>query len=252
LAKERAVFILKIFPVVFACFFLLAASAQAIPFANQWDWDNPPLFGKPKLIEETSGQQVIRTSYDSDGKRQRIDVLSLRGEALAAMLFEYDNSGNLLEIQVYQAHNPHPLREKAQYEDGRIVKMTGPQLPKNAAFDYDESGRLERIIVLDEQGQPTAAHWLYRWNDKDQLVATGFYDLDEKLVSKEEFEHNDKGFVSSRVVYGPDGNVIERRDYEYRYDRTGNWTRRTATRITWEDGKEKSESATSNRKISYY
>ncbi|MDI6796900.1 MAG: hypothetical protein QMD09_08145 [Desulfatibacillaceae bacterium] len=253
LAKKKAGSALKLLPVVFACFFLLAASAQAIPFANQWEWDNPPLFGKPRLIEESGGQQVLKISYGQDGKRQKIDVLSLRGEALAVMAFEYDSSGSLVEIQVYQAHNPHPLREKAQYENGRIVKMTGPHFPTIAAFEYDESGRLDKIIVLDDKGQqPTAAHWLYGWNDNDKLVSTSFYGLDEKLMAKEEFEYNDKGFVSSRSVYGTEGTIIERREYEYRYDKTGNWTSRTTTRITWADGVEKSETATVSRKISYY
>jgi YD repeat-containing protein len=251
-AKKRFCLACKIFPAALACLFLLAAPAQAVPFANQWEWDNPLIFGKPRLIEEASGQRVLKIHYDQDGKRQKIDVLSLKGEELATMAFNYDKQGNLFEIQVYQPGNPHPFRETAQYENGRIVKMTGPQFPRAAAFEHDENGRLDKIIVLDDQGRLTPSHWLYRWSDDNKLMGTGFYALDGQLAALEEFEYNEQGFVSARNAFGTGGELVERREYEYTYDKAGNWTTRTTTRITYESDSEKKESAVMTRKISYY
>ena len=95
-------------------------------------------------------------------------------------------------------------------------------------YTYDAAGNVAEEISYWESGK-FLRKYVYKHNEKGQVVACDFFNADSALVMRSVFSYNDSGFKKEEHKYGEDDKEGWLLLYKYTgYDKHGNWTERTS------------------------
>lgn len=222
---------------VLAALMLLVSSffmpkAQAGLFSPMWEWEQPKLVGKVKVIEERSDVVVRKIFYSPEGKRTEAQRLDERGKIVARYFFVYDKDGNLVVIECYAGNNPNPLRETVFYSEKGMIKVIDSfESPRRATLEYDEKKRIKEVIVIGAQG-PSKAKWTFLYDDQGRFTGERYTNMEGAYAGKRMLAYNDNGFICEQIIYGSKDQIISKRTYNFDYDKTGNWVKKT---VIWLD-----------------
>ncbi|MBI5845625.1 MAG: hypothetical protein HZB23_13255 [Deltaproteobacteria bacterium] len=240
--------------VILTVSFLLSSTALAAPFSPLWEWEQPKLVGKVKVIEEYADNISRRIFYDKEGRRTEAQRLDDKGKVMNRFFFVYDKEGNLVLLECYSKNNANPLRETIYYVSKGIIKLIDSfEHPRRAAFEYDEQKRIKDIIVMDHRGL-TKAKWTFIYDDKGRFISERYTNMEGGYAGKKVLEYNDKGFISSQIVYNGKDQVTSKRLYTYEYDRVGNWVKKKVVMLDFSrpDQKPTEVKSVVSRKYTYY
>lgn len=150
---------------------------------------------------------VNAARYTGDGNENivRGEIAGADGTLLQIYDYAYDRHGNMERMLVSQA-------------DGRAESRT--------ELRYDRQGRVREIEIFDGQGG-FAARYKCLYDDRDRVTCRKSYDVDGALMLEYRYEYDDRGNPVSIRLFNPEGKSLSTISSEYRYDPSGNWTRKT-------------------------
>jgi len=188
--------------------------------------------------------------------------------------YAYDQKGNRV-----QKTYPGGLSNKAvSIRSDITLGHSGP------SYDYDDRMVYTQLGITDSDGTITVT-WIFQRDDagnaKVETITYGgdlephpafrlaqykyIYDwrsrvsemvrvaYDGSVLRRYVYNYDDTGLIVERTVYKGSNSVISSETYTYEVDSTGNWTKRSATRLVSKNGKSQAEpEAVTHRTITYY
>ena len=207
-----------------------------------YEYSESGLLQSIKTIDHADGEEVEKSMeyrYDSNGRLLAVDEVKYR----------YDGSTRLSPgVKTYTYEElPNGALIRREFDDNykpRLWKIDITNAPKGSEMDLFEQYGDERcdVDIYDVDGNLVLA---VAKSYNDMSGRRYIYDSKGKVESVEglymkygydgKYEINDKGDIELKVVYSNTGeaNVIDKNEYEYEYDKYGNWT---SMKIKSEDG----------------
>ena len=207
-----------------------------------YEYSESGLLQSIKTIDHADGEEVEKSMeyrYDSNGRLLAVDEVKYR----------YDGSTRLSPgVKTYTYEElPNGALIRREFDDNykpRLWKIDITNAPKGTEMDLFEQYGDERcdVDIYDVDGNLVLA---VAKSYNDMSGRRYIYDNKGKVESVEglymkygydgKYEINDKGDIELKVVYSNTGeaNVIDKNEYEYEYDKYGNWT---SMKIKSEDG----------------
>lgn len=159
--------------------------------------------------------QPTKTTYEFNDKGLKVEEkrYNLKGKVNATLKYQYDEKGNMIE-EVYYMYGA---------------------MDSYSYYKYNENCDRTEYQVFSSD----SSVWLwYTYKYEDGLL-TEVYDKVRLGTSK--YKHDKNGNAIEYRDYDKDGNEVELRTYEYKYDKRGNWTKKTLFKddeATWIDKQE--------------
>lgn len=202
----------------------------------------------------TKGQLEDSSVHEVDKMGNRIIWKIFKGNGYQEWEYisEYDNTGNLLEINDFH-WGKLEVRHTYRYDENNKCSMESDydpdgKLREKKLHKYDDEGNRIETIDFNGSGSFNARHtyaynqWhnvidereykidgadrhtkiLKEWDNQDNLIELKQYDEDGKLVYVGKFDKY--GNHLADITYGPDGHIREKVTAEYKYDAYGNET----------------------------
>lgn len=208
--------------------------------------DEKALKGGVEVVYNKAGNKLTWKSYD--GEKQLLE----------AWEYIYNEKGQLKEgkttndevvRQLYYRYNAYKeIEHEEEHSNGSMVKATSHQ--------YDENGNLVRSHSFFE-GSSSESKRQQQYNAQGQLIELQVYDEQDVVQLKKVFGYNEQGQIAEQAIYSGSnvpsykrkfaydehGNCIKdwayledgqrnERDafnYNYTYDKQGNWRTKTKT-----------------------
>lgn len=82
---------------------------------------------------------------------------------------------------------------------------------------YDKKGLLIDLKQYDDEGKNAKDWFVYKYNEKDQLVEEIEYNSRAKQKKRTEYKYNTKGLKSERLIYDEKNRLSKKRIYEYTF-----------------------------------
>lgn len=202
----------------------------------------------------TQGRLEDSSVHEVDKLGNRIIWKIFKGDGTQEWEYvsEYDNAGNLLEVNDYH-WSKLISRHTYRYNDDSKCTMEGEyepdgRLKMKKMNKYDEKGNKMETIDFNGSGNFNARH-TYGYNDwgnvieereykedgsdrhtkilrefdnQDHVIELRQFDENGKLIYLGKFDKYDNHLAD--ITYGPDGSVREKVTAEYKYDAYGNET----------------------------
>lgn len=248
---------MKLFNYLFVCFILIFVSCynlssdknevkKDIVKVNS-TWNIEGLKGEVKSINEMK--------YIAD-----IEEIDSLGEVFNRIFYQYNKNGYLILQEEYD--NNEILEIKAVHEvdcNGYIInseRFTGNNegFYDNNVYHYNEDGYVNCIESYDENGELNGGNYFelnsegkvmtaklisgstkkeiyknyYTYDEKGRLkvlLATNIYDIESDSV-KYTYAYTDDGLDLRTIAYSKDDELLHDFEFEYIFDKKGNWTRR--------------------------
>jgi YD repeat-containing protein len=276
--------------VILAVCALALAAGPALAEDRKTGWDEDGLEGKVRSVRaetttvgKPSERSTRTTRYESDGRRIEWIRYDAAGKVKDRTTYAYTPKGVLSELRYSGANSVLETRSTFVF-DGRGLRTEIANLDAKGAIKdkttsvYDGRGReveatrtaadgavLERVVYgydakdrvseeshYDGTGAPTKVV-RYVYDDHGHPTAETSYDGHGATTAKETWSNDDDGNKMEWTIFNTDGSVKERWRYDYKFDKTGNWTMRTASRIEEKGGKETTvPTYVTKRTIVYY
>jgi YD repeat-containing protein len=177
------------------------------------------------ICKTPAGEVSLDYTYKYDGEGREIEfLLRKKGSQPFKKVNTYDDKGNLLETASYEGDKPLD-RVTYSYDSGR---KTGRRIGRIRTGDT-----FEEITIYNSEGRPAE----YSYNLNGSLTQT-------KVVT-----YNPGGTYAEEALYRPDGKLVSKTTYEYRYDREGNFIE-SEYKVTTGEGESTFKSVT-KRTITY-
>ncbi|MFK8271843.1 hypothetical protein [Capnocytophaga canimorsus] len=140
----------------------------------------------------------------------------------------YNQDGNITTLVAYPKTD-REYHKSFQYKDNQIIKQqthdSEGTILEITSYEYDSQNRLTKE-VFENKRNDGGVIWKYRYNDKNQITESDYYDIDGTWMGKEIYEYengnlvrkitrNDNGqpFVTASYTYNSEQKLI-RIDFE--------------------------------------
>lgn len=157
------------------------------------------VFGRTVYSYDAQNRIIKKTTYNPDGS------------AVMENVFGYNSNGGL-ELKAVQNATTKKVIRKTEY------KYESPEI-----YSQFYDGKFARRIKLTK-------------DEKCRIVESNLYKEDKSLENKLTTNYDDKNNVVESIVFSPTGRTIEKRKYEYEYDKNGNWIKKKIYEWTFRDG----------------
>src|SRR5262245_52682322 len=185
------------------------------------DLDRLELLGAVHTVITKQLQLTTTHEFDRDGHLTSLDLVPANDANSARYVYQYDESGRLIEEQTFEPDHSIAYRKLFRYgtdERGRQtaqVAVTDKGLLAHAEFFfYDDRGLLTEELLITAQGVAEKSLFDARGN----LVYHARY-FQGRLVLEATHHYDPLDRLKESRFYGSDGDPI-RRDH-YRYDQAG-------------------------------
>ncbi len=225
------------------------------------DAEDDRLKGKVKIVASededlsgtwsVAGRKPSSTSYyNQQGNMVKHELYDYRGNPMNITIYGYidgDRVSNHKSIK-YE-YNPPPMMAPpaaAQSQQKRDQRYSWKY-----KYKYDDKGYLVEKLLYGNDGN---LRMRYVYNLKDNQLEELAYSSDGSLNQRYLSILNDKSNEIERTDFDvKNGSVRNRYSYEYEFDSTGNWIKKTTRKWVTKDGKSVSEPAwITYRNITYY
>ena len=141
--------------------------------------------------------------YDDKGYIIELNKFWSDGSLKDKTTYEYDNKGNKIVSNMYNANIGHVVVFKSTHEYGD----NGNEIKLNR---YKEGGGLYKNS--------------YKYNNKGNIIEDNSFKADGSLSFKIIYKYDDKGNLTEE--YPENGNEEEKTTFKYDYDKSNNWIER--------------------------
>lgn len=165
-----------------------------------------------RLLYNPDGSLLSRTDYVRDARSVKSEAIlyDAKGTMREKRIFKADERGNIIEWQ-----NTRP--------DGSIHSKS--------SYSYDESGNNTEWVIQNPRGAVTDK-WVYGYDEQGRVVEESRYYADGTLDMKHVHRLDDKGLRRESEIYKADGALVETQRYDYEFDSTGNWIKKTTSKLS--------------------
>lgn len=192
---------------------------------------------------DANGKLKDRTSYTYTAKSGVADLLYFgpKNTLLTKSVFGYDSKGHRTEISNYDAKGTLKDKTISIYDahgDETEASRTDPDgaIIERVVYTFDAKGRVGELSRYDGTGALTSKV-VNSYDDHGHLAVQTTYDGVGAMTSKETWTNDDDGNKVDWVIYNADASVKEKWQYDYKFDKAGNWTKRTASKVVEKFGK---------------
>jgi len=166
-----------------------------------------------KILEESfsnrDGKQTSRTVYqlNEQGKTLEETQYKMDGSLSVKYVFSYDDKGKMLE-------------RKGLKPDGSISSTSRWTYDGKGNNTERNDGYFIHRFLYDDQG-----------NKVEEIISKP----DNTVSFKLNFKYDEKGNKVEELKYNGKGELKDKNNWRYEYDKTGNWTKRVQTGQSGED-----------------
>ncbi|HKP39118.1 MAG TPA: hypothetical protein VJT71_19825 [Pyrinomonadaceae bacterium] len=179
-------------------------------------------------------------------QRQLVEVkgFNASGTHLGGHVYVYDAQGNMIEERSYVTV-PNPV-----YASNDLTRhVYGASGNEIAQADYVYNGS---TLQPDDHGMGYQKR-VFLHDQNGRVVLTGYLKADNTLVRAESTKYDRRGNTVAMIERAPDGHLIRRTTYSYRFDARGNWIKQIRREWAAENvGSLFGPLEVSVRKITYY
>ncbi|MCF8381900.1 MAG: hypothetical protein K9H49_20195 [Bacteroidales bacterium] len=170
-------------------------------------------------------QKVTEKSYYADYvdgkfvKKERIglaarDTFNWTNDFVA----EFDESGQIIRVDyldekdnVYENNLIHFQGEDTMF----VMGYKNDSLNSKVLVHIDELGRYNKSEILDKETDTIKTYILTEFNEKDQILAWQFYDLEDNKVQKHVFSYNEQGRRNNYQYFNSKGERTVEMKFHY-------------------------------------
>lgn len=159
---------------------------------------------------------------------------NLDGQYTSKFYNKYDDKGNIVEQCGCNSDNNLNKNTSYMYDDKRnlIEKNwyeTDDGLGRKDTWKYDGKGNVIENIWYKSNGS-IVKKWIYKYDDKKNIIEEIIYNSNSNSDYTLYYKYDDKGNEIEVNTYSLDEDLRTKhtcQSYNYNYDETGNWTKRT-------------------------
>lgn len=189
------------------------------------------IYGKSGLLAELLGTDVqgavsFRYRYirDESGRLVEEQVWDGSGQMESRTLHSYSENARIHKIAGYDRNAVVKLEESWQYDEkglpvSRMLLFSDRKLLKRELYYHDSRDRIVVVERYDAKGLYEREEFMY--DERDALSGTKTFTADNSLKERVRFFREADGRINEEFIYGPDGEIRGKR--EYQYDSYGNW-----------------------------
>lgn len=199
---------------------------NSIKHKNIYTYNNKKRHTETKRVDEKG---ILLTKYIPiyNEKGQKIEYYHYnpKGEVTQKSTFSYDEKGNLINKTTFDAKGEKLHEDNLKYNNNNL--FIGNSF---ISFAYNEKQNNE---------------YIYDDNNRKIKSSSSFYDIDNNLVSKVDFDYNENEDVIKLRILDEKERPMTSLKFEYIYDKYNNWTKRTIMNSF-------TSTETTEREITYY
>ena len=163
-----------------------------------------------------------------------IDEVNTKGVLRKKLKYTYDNKGNRVEVNIYDAQKkPTPkitagaaAPKKEEPKQPSYEELADPKLLYTVEYDnlgnvwkkdtyvYDKSGQIIEVKSIDNEQKPLF-RYTYKYDAKGNEIERVNYDKSNEVIQKTTHVYNDKGQLIERAEYDSYGELIQKNTYKY-------------------------------------
>lgn len=163
-----------------------------------------------------------------------IDEVNTKGVLRKRLKYTYDNKGNRVEVNIYDAQSkPTPKAtagaqapKKEESKQPSYEELPDPKLLYTIEYDnlgnvwkkdtyvYDKSGQIIEVKSIDNEQKPFF-RYTYKYDAKGNEIERVNYDKSNEVIQKTTHVYNDKGQLLERAEYDSYGELIQKNTYKY-------------------------------------
>ena len=238
----------------------------AIPCAGltKNDLDRLELEGAVRTVVTKHPQLKTTHQFDREGHLTSLELVPTNEADSARYIYQYDESGRLIEEQTSEPDNTVAYRKVYRYgfdERGRQsaqVAVTDKGLFAHAEFPlYDARGLLSEAILVTGQGVAEKSLYdvrgnliyhvryfqgrlvletTHRYDPLDRLKESRFYGGDGEQMRKDRYRYDQAGNRVEQTSEYYRQSHLRKSVVTYEFDQAGNWLKETIQRWTQKDG----------------
>ena len=163
-----------------------------------------------------------------------IDEVNTKGVLRKKLKYTYDNKGNRVEVNIYDAQKRPapkatagaPAPKKEEPKQPSYEELADPKLLYTVEYDnlgnvwkkdtyvYDKSGQIIEVKSIDNEQKPLF-RYTYKYDAKGNEIERVNYDKSNEVIQKTTHVYNDKGQLIERAEYDSYGELIQKNTYKY-------------------------------------
>jgi hypothetical protein len=254
----------------------LATVTVVFPQTNNWKEDGlagkvrsltlerVELEKKAGSLFEGKRKPVETMRYTPEGAKIEETHYSSNGALLWTWVHAYGSDGRQRTIECRLANGSVSEKFVFAYNKDKEIErdILGPDgsLREKSSYAYDENGNNAEIDTVAADGT-SVGKWAYQYDDRGHVREWAAYNADGSIFEESTYTYDSEGrlkvaaeyradnSLEKKVTYDSKGNEIEaekdaadgtlgwKRTYEYDFDSTGNWIKRTTKELTGSSGK---------------
>ena len=251
-------------PWVIPAFTWFLLTAIACPCLAKNDLDRLELEGAVRTVVTKHPQLKTTHQFDREGHVTSLELAPTNEADSARYIYQYDESGRLVEEQTFEPDNTVAYRKMFRYgfdEQGRQsaqVAVTDKGLFAHAEFSlYDARGLLSEEIMVTGQGVAEKSLYdvrgnliyhvryfqgrlvleaTHRYDPLDRLKESRFYGNDGEQMRKDRYRYDQAGHRVEQTSEYYRQSHLRKSVVTYEFDQAGNWLKETIQRWTQKDG----------------
>jgi YD repeat-containing protein len=228
------------------------------------DLDRLELLGAVHTVITKQLQLKTTHQFDRDGRLTSLDLVPTNEANSARYVYQYDESGRLIEEQTFEPDHSIAYRKLFRYgtdERGRQtaqVAVTDKGLLAHAEFSFfDDRGLLAEELLITAQGVAEKSLYDVRGNlvyharyfqghlvleashhydPLDRLKESRFYGSDGQPMRKDHYRYDQAGHRSGETSEYYRHSHLRKSVVTYEFDHAGNWIRETIQRWSEKNG----------------
>ena len=228
------------------------------------DLDRLELEGAVRTVVTKHPQLKTTHQFDREGHLTSLELVPTNEADSARYIYQYDESGRLIEEQTSEPDNTVAYRKVYRYgfdERGRQsaqVAVTDRGLFAHAEFPlYDARGLLSEAILVTGQGVAEKSLYdvrgnliyhvryfqgrlvletTHRYDPLDRLKESRFYGSDGEQMRKDRYRYDQAGNRVEQTSEYYRQSHLRKSVVTYEFDQAGNWLKETIQRWTQKDG----------------
>lgn len=154
-------------------------------------------------------ENITQVNYNLLGKITDSTLLDSAGLLVNGTNYLYDRIGQLMEVKYFDLNNTLQWRQSFIFDsEGRYLEKAwfdiNKKLIKKINNQYTDAGNIEKITTFNaiDSVRKTLQ---FRYNSQEQLVEKRWYDQEDILRRKSEYDANGKR--TGTLLYHPDGSL---------------------------------------------
>lgn len=179
-----------------------------------------------------SVEKLVYT-YDPKGNRTGEMILERDGQQYPSRLYAYDGArhktaeaayhmcGTFSSLRLSTHDAKGQVREDLEYQSRSLLRHS---------YSRDDRGRIVEDLLTRNGTLQSATHFTYDQNGR--LTEQRLYLADGVLSSVATYQYDERGNKTGEEVIHPAHSSLNSKEvFQYDYDATGNWTKRSTTRL---------------------